>query len=653
MELASSPSVAPTTGRALHWLALALLALVVSWTAIGPLQSNDIWWHLRLGEIILEEGAVPETDRFSFTAEGTTDPNYEWLSQVTFALVHRAAGLSGLIALRGALLTATMLILFLALRRRGASPAVAMAATGLAWIGVIHRAFVQPQIFSYLLIAVTALIGARWMTGQRGARWWLIPLGALWGNLHWGRAPLGLVIAGAFALEELLRASPAARQSRALSSALLLGLMGATLFLNPLGTDMIPLLTAASEMDANVLDNHDWRPFYWGLLSFEKPGSFEALLVAMGLGGLGLALRRRQGRALTSDALLFVGFAVLALRMNRTIPSFMLLSAGGVALGLQRLVDLASPHVGRLRGGRGAALALLGLAALLPALASRAQFLEPRLTVAWRKFPDDAARWLQRHAPSGRVLNYYDDGGFLIWSVPKLSVFIDGRDWLYRRRGVDQEHVAVWSKPRALQRITRRYGITMILAPNRGLSAPFGEATTHEGLLDPRQWALAFHGPNASLYLRRGATHQELIERWEYRYLLPGRVLAYVDRLASPRRHLTALLTETERPLAESPTFAEAWLLKGRALQVHAGDARGAARAYLRALELEPWTRVGYHVLAEVAHALPAEADIERVIDDLARYHGEEERETLEGRLRGSARRAAPPKGRAMPPAPR
>jgi hypothetical protein len=71
----------------------------------------DLWWHLRTGELILERGAVPTADPFSFTAAGAPWVDHEWGAEVLFAGVFRLAGGRGLVALRALLLAAALTLL--------------------------------------------------------------------------------------------------------------------------------------------------------------------------------------------------------------------------------------------------------------------------------------------------------------------------------------------------------------------------------------------------------------------------------------------------------------------------------------------------------------------------------------------------------------
>ena len=58
-------------------LALGLFAI-----AARGVTDPDVWWHLRTGQLILHDHAVPHTDPFSFTRFGQPWVNHEWLSDL-------------------------------------------------------------------------------------------------------------------------------------------------------------------------------------------------------------------------------------------------------------------------------------------------------------------------------------------------------------------------------------------------------------------------------------------------------------------------------------------------------------------------------------------------------------------------------------------
>ena len=61
------------SGRVLGYIAVGLLFLCTILLSCTPMRTADIWWHLRTGELILERGALPRTDWFTFADADVVD----------------------------------------------------------------------------------------------------------------------------------------------------------------------------------------------------------------------------------------------------------------------------------------------------------------------------------------------------------------------------------------------------------------------------------------------------------------------------------------------------------------------------------------------------------------------------------------------------
>ena len=76
---------------------VAILALGLFTMAVRPLTDPDVWWHLRTGQLTLQNHSVFHTDPYSFTRFGQPWINHEWLSDVLLFGIYRLAGFGGLI----------------------------------------------------------------------------------------------------------------------------------------------------------------------------------------------------------------------------------------------------------------------------------------------------------------------------------------------------------------------------------------------------------------------------------------------------------------------------------------------------------------------------------------------------------------------------
>src|SRR5215510_2508610 len=75
---------------------LTLLLLGMIWIlSSAKATDDDLWWHLRNAEYLLQTHQLPNHDMYSFTVAGNDWINYEWLSEVPFYLAWRINGLAG------------------------------------------------------------------------------------------------------------------------------------------------------------------------------------------------------------------------------------------------------------------------------------------------------------------------------------------------------------------------------------------------------------------------------------------------------------------------------------------------------------------------------------------------------------------------------
>ena len=79
---------------------IVLLLLFVAGRCLVPMDETDVFFNLRLGEIVLGGARVPTENLLSFTHPHATDINLAWLFQIVLALAHRVAGLPGTVVLK-------------------------------------------------------------------------------------------------------------------------------------------------------------------------------------------------------------------------------------------------------------------------------------------------------------------------------------------------------------------------------------------------------------------------------------------------------------------------------------------------------------------------------------------------------------------------
>ncbi len=150
------------------------------------LADGDTGWHIRTGEWILQRGSFVYRDLFSFTKPGEPWFAWEWLADVCFALLHQAGGLQA-VALFG--MTAGVVfcgVVFRHMLWQGANLWIALPLAFVSFGAATLHLLARPHMFTMVLLPAAAW----WIEADRRrpgrSIWLLIPLAALWANLHGG-----------------------------------------------------------------------------------------------------------------------------------------------------------------------------------------------------------------------------------------------------------------------------------------------------------------------------------------------------------------------------------------------------------------------------------------------------------------------------------
>src|SRR5436190_7822769 len=92
-------------------------AVVILWLFLGGggkllLSDGDTGWHIRTGDYILANHAVPRQDLFTFTKPNEPWFAWEWLADVFFSWLHTGWGLKAVAMAVGVVLCAATALVF-------------------------------------------------------------------------------------------------------------------------------------------------------------------------------------------------------------------------------------------------------------------------------------------------------------------------------------------------------------------------------------------------------------------------------------------------------------------------------------------------------------------------------------------------------------
>lgn len=415
----------------------------------------DYWWHARTGQYIVERGAIPRADIFSYTMNGQPWVAHEWLTEVVLYLVERTVGYGGNVVLFGLIGALTSLAVYATCRLRGLDRAGAALLTTWGAVMALPLVNVRPQMLTALLLAVFALILTRYQQGHgERALWMLPPLLALWVNLHGGYiigvALLGLTVAGEI-FARLRRQTCAPLRPLLLVTVLS---VAATL-LSPHGLDALRYpFTYAGSGNASQRYIAEWQS-----PDFHQP--VFLVFAASLLLGLVLGLGRAP---LGPTAIVWAtGFTLLGLQSIRHIPLYAIVVLPLIGARLQA----EWPRLPRRLAGWSRALGQT-LALVLPlALAALALTRSDDRHFSWAPsatgYPAGAVAYLRDTAPAGNLFHEYHWGGYLLYELyPQRQVFIDGRADVYGDAFVERFRTVTQLRP-GWREVLADYDVRLIL----------------------------------------------------------------------------------------------------------------------------------------------------------------------------------------------
>jgi len=429
---------------------VALVAFSYGFSPIG--DENDVWWHLKAGKVIDDNGGwPPERDVFAYTSSDQPWHNHEWLAEWAMYGVYRLfeprqlGGLRAVILVKSLVLVATFLLVFRLATLRAGDSTVAAILTVLAVVVSRYSLHARPPVISYCFTALFLwlLYGAYWrydVVRSRAIRLVLLPpLTLLWANLHGGFL-VGIVLTAFFALGALFDgvvewlkagrrdsfgALAPVRMARGFAVCALCCLI-VTLF-NPSGFKLYGMYARVMSDPSLVRDVAELKPpdFF-----FNKP--FEVALLAFILFG---SLVRRRLPA-TVDYLILVFFFHNAIQHVRHLPLFAVTTTPILAWQIRGLYDDLKPSWRpHWRPAMAVAAVLVAVwAVACPSVAGESR-LKRNARLIWREpydprgYPEEVCYHLLNHSYPGRLFNEIHFAGYMIWrlSPDPYQVFTDSR----------------------------------------------------------------------------------------------------------------------------------------------------------------------------------------------------------------------------------
>ena len=432
----SRQTAGATVGTIAQIRSLQLSSLTLFLAGIGGIAFKkkffvidpDIWWHLKVGDWIIDHVALPHVGILSRTAANRPWVAYSWGYEVLLSRAYAWFGLVGIGVFGGLLTVAVAFAIYWMLHRL----------SGRFWFSGVGAAIVcsaflfdgspRPFFFSIALFVVTlTLLLEAQRSGRIEALYWLPLIFLVWANLHiqfiYGLFLVGLYV-GVNVAQRMAGAvgfAPSFLTSPTLPAIKLIGLFVACGLATICGPNFyhpyqVVLEYSKAKFAYSVII--ELQP-----LSFRYASQFiELLIAAAGFYAVGFQKKLDPFKL----ALLSIA-SVVAFRTMRD-GWFICLPAAACLADFPASEEACDGRASRAEAaGIAGALTILLLLLLNPTDMTQ-RGLDRAISV---EYPVNAINLLRRNPVPGPLYNNLNWGGFLMWYMPEYPVAIDGRNDLY------------------------------------------------------------------------------------------------------------------------------------------------------------------------------------------------------------------------------
>ncbi len=461
----------------------------------------DLGWHLRVGERILADKAVPNLETYNYPLSGRTWVDHEWLINAATYWIYRNLGYVALNVFFAAMVVAALIILNLIARKYAPRAGGFGIKNGIIFIillqtlgvvaGLPHFG-VRMQEITLLNLAILLLIMYHY---QKNNNWkillWLPLLFYFWANVHAGFL-IGIFVMFFWAfikLSELLLSKtfpatesgggalkiswdkPAIKKIFIFSLFALTG--AAATLLTPYGTRLYSFLEYYNEKSYLSLIQ-EWFPFYYLPIQHWQLLFFSLVAVAATVYSYAAFKKKSLKKISLWDVAVSIVFLALALKSKRHFPLLFAVSFPFLVGFFSSFFNLPNDDFLDKKWRKQFFIVkpyiILAFLIIMASKIIGSDFIADPFVYFKDKYPRDAVAFLKSNPRYDdlKLFNKYGWGGYLLWTLPERKVFIDGRLPMlpFAGRTFLEEYNEFFTEGKTADKL-KRYNIGLILVPSK------------------------------------------------------------------------------------------------------------------------------------------------------------------------------------------
>lgn len=599
-EFFARPALAltPSQQKIAGWIIIAIAVAFIIHICGFKILDRDFWWHIKAGEIMVQNKALIATEPFAYTRAGQPYlATQSWLAQIALYGIYNLGGANGIIAFRTlTMLTVFGLLLWIDRKRAWLYSLLVILAANVVQPGFIER----PQLFTFILFAAFLYLAIHILKHGLSKKIiiWALALEVLWTNLHGAASFMGVLILGCVAAQyayDWWLTPPKKRpdtKTTWLPWAYLGGGMLLALFASPATYHNFSYINSLLN-DRTIIFINEWQP---------RPlAVYMGQMILLWLAAL-LALWKTRRHWVFSVLLL----AATGYLSRQALRHEMLFVFSAVAVTIYQLQ--ANKKFRQFAAGLASRPAVAGLLLLVAwgslALYTRAHFInfaqEDQLYGYGVFAPAKGVyEFITKNNIQGKMFNTYGIGGYLLYKgYPDRQVYIDGRNVDYGFDFMNATYEGALDKE-GWKKLEDKYHFTYAIIDYTAI-AKVGRAGYSVHLDKNPEWKRVYLDDWTVIYVKDMPENKELIKKYEYKILTP----INIDK-AGLLETLTVedgpqAKKELQRAIEDNPDSVKARLLLARLL-ISDKKFDEARELIKQAQAVQPRLADTYQLLASIA----------------------------------------------------